>query len=86
MNAERERQKLLHEYDGRALIKHCVKHGATTRNGAGDHVVVCAPSGKSEVIPSRTIGHGLQCKIVKWIFAAGLAVISVVVLIPAFAH
>ena len=85
MNAERERQKLLHEYDGRALIKHCVKKGATTRWGAGDHCIVKAPNGTSEPIPARVIGHGLQCKIVKWILAAGMAVLALVVLLPALA-
>lgn len=78
---EHDRQKLLNEHDGRALIKHCVKRGATIRWGAGDHCIVKAPNGTSEPIPARTLGHGLQAKIVKWILAAGLAGLFLLVLV-----
>ncbi len=85
MNAEHDRQKLLKESDGRALIKHCEKKGAATRWGKGDHCIVIYKS-QCMPIPARTIGHGLQSKIVKWIFAVGLAALGgmVFLLVEAF--
>lgn len=69
------------EYNGRELIKACVKGGATARTGKGDHVVVCCANGSKEVIPARTLGHGLQSKIIKWMLKNGLIAASLIALL-----
>lgn len=57
--------------DGRDLIRYCERKGATVRNGAGDHVIVTTDKG-SCAIPSRDLGRGLFCKIVKTLILIGL--------------
>lgn len=61
------------EYNGRKLAKHCVKQGAILKRIKGDHAVY-EYNHQTQVIPLRPLGHGLQCKIVKWMIAVGLAV------------
>jgi hypothetical protein len=69
------------EYNGRVLIKACVQAGAVAREGKGDHVVIYCPETKSrEVIPARTLGRGLQCKIIKWMLKNGLIALSLIVI------
>lgn len=60
------------EYNGRELIKACCKGGAKMRQGKGDHVIIECSNGSREVIPARTLGRGLQCKIIKWMLKNGL--------------
>lgn len=65
------------EYNGRKLIKACCKQGARMRQGKGDHVIV-EYKGSREVIPARTLGHGLQSKIVKWMLKNGLIAVCLI--------
>ncbi len=81
---EREREKIRKEYDGRVLAKVCQLNGGDRRHGDGDHDVITY-RGQQEVIPQRPLGHGLQCKIVKWMFAVGLAVMAMFVFVPELA-
>lgn len=71
------------EYNGKELIKACAKGGAVIRQGKGDHVIV-QYKGKQEVIPSRTLGKGLQSKIIKWMIQSGLITAVILFLIWAF--
>lgn len=70
---------LCNEYRGGRLIKACAKGGAEVRQGKGDHVVI-AYRGSHQTIPNRTLGKGLQCKILKWMITVGLAVLILVVI------
>lgn len=72
-------KSLCREYRGGRLIKACAKGGADVRRGKGDHVVV-EYKGSHQVIPDRTLGKGLQCKILKWMISVGLAVLILVVI------
>lgn len=59
------------EYDGRKLIAYAEKHGAVGRWAKGDHRLEQYKNSVT-VIPARVIGHGLQCKIVRWMEAVGI--------------
>lgn len=62
------------ELDGDYLIKQAKKSGLIVEPGRGDHVKVVAPNGRGYmIIPSRNIGKGLACNIVKWLIAAGVS-------------
>lgn len=70
------------EHDGRKLIKFCEKNGAVGRWAKGDHRLEKC-KGSVMVIPARPIGHGLQCKIIRWMEA--VAIIGTALALYAFA-
>ena len=66
---------------GRHLIKQAKKAGLRVENGKGDHVKIYGDAGRGyTVVPSRDIGKGLACSIVKWLIAAGVTTLSIAAL------
>lgn len=64
--------------DGRVILAYCERHGATVRNGHGDHGVASTDLG-SCAVPMRPIGKGLFCKIIKTLAAIGISVLVIAI-------
>lgn len=66
--------KLKSEYlDGRYLVKEAEKAGLKVEKGKGDHAKVYGNAGRGYmIVPTRNIGKGLACSIIKWMIAAGV--------------
>ena len=69
------------EINGKKVIKEAVKHGAETRQGKGDHIIVIWSGGSQMSIPNKTIKSDLAYTISKWITITGLGTLILYLLL-----